>query len=148
MAVSGSPPRPETPSMSLFTSRRLLPSGMSRAIKALDKKSATPSHGQVAASKLQSRAGSNADLTNFASRLTCKSLRCAYSNVKPNCQWSLCVCPLKRTKAQPLRWPVDPVPPPLAWRGKFICRPLLVKWLGKMRFLAGPGHHVVDAALL
>jgi len=35
------------------------------------------------------------------------------------------------------------VPPSLAWRGKFICRPLLVKWLGKMRFLAGPGYHVV-----
>ena len=32
--------------------------------------------------------------------------------------------------------------------GKFICRPLLVKWLGKMRFLAGPGHHVVGTALL
>ena len=36
----------------------------------------------------------------------------------------------------------------LAWRGKFICRPLLVKWLGKMRFLAGPEHHVVGTALL
>ena len=92
MAVSGSPPRPETPSMSLFTSRRPLPSGMSRAIKALDKKSATPSHCQVAASKLQSRAGAKADLTNVASQLTCKTLRCACSNVELNCQWSLCVC--------------------------------------------------------
>ena len=54
MAVSGSPPRSETPSMSLFTSRRLLPSGMSRAIKALDKKSATPSHVHVGDSKFQS----------------------------------------------------------------------------------------------
>jgi hypothetical protein len=39
--VQGSPPRPETPSMSLFTSRRPLPSGISRAIKAFDTKSTT-----------------------------------------------------------------------------------------------------------
>jgi hypothetical protein len=43
---------------------------------------------------------------------------------------------------------LGPVLSPLTWRGKFIYRPRLVKWLGKMRFLAGPGHHVVDGALL
>jgi hypothetical protein len=42
MAGSGSPARPETQSMSLFTSRRPSPSGKSTAIKALDTEFATP----------------------------------------------------------------------------------------------------------
>jgi hypothetical protein len=34
----------------------------------------------------------------------------------------------------------------LALRGKLISLPRLTKWLRKMRFLAGSGHHAVDAA--
>jgi hypothetical protein len=49
--------------MSLFHLVTALPSGIFRAIKALDKKSAMPSHGQGGISKYQPST-SNIDLTN------------------------------------------------------------------------------------
>jgi hypothetical protein len=88
--------------------------------------------------------GAKADLTNVASRL--------YAN---HCGtfiaiWSQIVNGLFAFLGQTEQgsWSLDPVPPPLAWRGKFICRQLPAKWLVKMRFLDGPGHHAIDAALL
>src|SRR5215831_8240337 len=131
MAGSGSPPRPETQSVSLFTSRRLSPSGMSTAIKALDTELATP------ATQLQFSLGleippishgPNPDLTNTATRLTSASMgfsQCANHHSALIARKSKCVNDrfsfVERTKAQPRRGSVrNPVPARLAG-GNFIC---------------------------
>src|SRR6516165_11960353 len=128
MAVSGSPSRPETPSMSLFHLATASPSGMSRAIKALDKKLATSSHSQVAESIFQSRAGSNADLTNFASRLTSANHCGVFIAMRSQIVNGLFAFVAQADQGSTALMVLGPGGAALAWRGKFICRPLLVKW--------------------
>jgi len=83
----------------------------------------------------------------------CKSLQCVCSTGGTKLSMiSFRSSIVERTRAQPLRGCFGTRchrrPSHAAMRGKLIYSPWLAKWLNEMRFLAGPGYHAVDAALL